>query len=174
MENKPDGPDGPPGERRMCWEIYVTARTLWQNHASPARNAWLPSHSGLKQCRCTALRFRALGPVHPRCSRRLGRFSESRLASSSQAAYHSPRHKCQGSLTPLLVLSPEKRFALSRGPRFLRAAHDGSDALANHASPARDAVTVHHSAKNASTPSASPAFSSAWFTVPLLATARTL
>ena len=52
----------------------------------------------------------------------------SRLASSSQAAYHSPRHKCQGSLTPLLVLSPEKRFALSRGPRFLRAAHNGSDA----------------------------------------------
>ena len=46
--------------------------------------------------------------------------------------------------------------------------------LSIYASPVRDAVTVHHSAKNAAPPSASPVFSSARFTVPRLATARSL
>ena len=41
-------------------------------HVSPAHDARLPSDSGLKQLRFTDLRFLALAPVHPRCSRRLG------------------------------------------------------------------------------------------------------
>ena len=40
-------------------------------HASPARDARLPSVSDLKQNRCAVLRFRVLASVHPRCSRRL-------------------------------------------------------------------------------------------------------
>ena len=35
------------------------------------RNARLPSVSGLEQIRFASLRFRALAPVHPRCSARL-------------------------------------------------------------------------------------------------------
>ena len=51
----------------------TTARTL-PCHASPVRCGRLPSASGLKQARFAALRFRALAPVHPPGSRRLGRF----------------------------------------------------------------------------------------------------
>jgi len=40
-------------------------------HASPVRDARLPCDSGLKQVCVANLRFLALAPVHPRCSRRL-------------------------------------------------------------------------------------------------------
>ena len=80
-------------------------------------------------------------------------------SSSSQAPYHSLCRLRQSEFTPLLVLSPEKRFALSRGPlvwtgrlpfvsgwsagrpaalrspslRSIRAAHNGSALLTCHA-----------------------------------------
>ena len=54
-------------------------------HASPAHDARLPSDSDSKQNPRDPW-FLAVAPVHPRCSRRLRRFSLSRLACSRRAA----------------------------------------------------------------------------------------
>ena len=40
------------------------------------------------------------------------------IYASSQAPYRSPRRKRQGSLTPLLLLSPQSQRTALRGPRF--------------------------------------------------------
>ena len=42
------------------------------------------------------------------------------IYASSQAPYHSPHRKRQGSFTPLLLLSPQSQRAALRGPRLVK------------------------------------------------------
>ena len=74
-------------------------------HASPVRDGRLPCVSDLKQARFAALRFRALAPVHPPCSRR--------LSASPCHASHPPRRRISrttrqnpSGAVPLLGLLP--------------------------------------------------------------------
>ena len=59
----------PPREKRGIWSLRR------RGHASPVRDARLRFDSGHKQPGCGPAWFVSLTSLHPRCSRRLGRFS---------------------------------------------------------------------------------------------------